>query len=156
MFKITIQLSKKDRNVLQNICSAIGVVGLELNYINQTLRRAIRPARPGLVSHVQTGRVGNMLSYKLTLPALDPVGSADVVTRRLTVNGTTQEFNRDQTEVDGFSGEQGSTVEGTLTDIDDAGNESAPSAFSFVLTDTIPPSDPGAVGLIVTEEPAPS
>lgn len=152
MFKITIQLSKKDRDVLQNICSAIGVVGLELNYINQTLLRAMRPARPGSVSHVQTGRVGNMLHYKLTLPALDPVGSADVVTRRLTVNGATQEFNRDQTEVDGFSGEQGSTVEGTLVDIDDAGNESAPSAFSFVLTDTIPPSQPQEVGLVVTSE----
>jgi hypothetical protein len=118
-----------------------------LEQIARNTRRP--PPQPGTVTLIVTGESDMALQYKLTLPT--PTVS-DVTTRKLTVNGNTTEHAVAVVEVEGFEGEQGAEVAGTLVDVDDAGNESVPSAFTFTLTDTFAPPEPGAVGIVVTGE----
>lgn len=92
-----------------------------------------------------------MLVYALTLP---PAGAPDVVRRVVTqtVNGG------EPTEFDATDGMEvryndNDQVVLTLRDIDDAGNESAPSEpFAFTATDAIAPPQPGQVGLTLLRE----
>lgn len=109
------------------------------------------PAEPGDVQLVVTSQGDSgMLQYTLTLPA---PGASDVVKRTLTVNGNATEITDvTQAEVSGFEGNDGDTVSVSLADTDDAGNVSPTHNQTFTLTDTIPPSEPGDIGLVVTGE----
>jgi len=112
---------------------------------------------PGPVSLTITAENQNVLTYKINLPS-EPAEPNDIASGELTitVNGQTPAVvatTKGQTEVDGLSGEQGDTVEVTFAYIDDAGNRSVhPSVLNVTLADTIPPADPGALGLEVTAE----
>ena len=94
-----------------------------------------------------------MLSFVLTLPERS---AKDVVARELTVSvdgvETVESLNGDSLESQVYSGLDNAAVAGRLVDIDDAGNRSEPSEFTFVLVDTIAPPAPGQVGLKVTAE----
>lgn len=95
-----------------------------------------------------------MLRFKLLLP--NP-GASDVVARKLVVvNGNNEpqqlDLPGDSMETLEMEGQDNDVVSGTLEDIDDAGNVSPAREFSFILTDTIAPPQPGEIGLVVTGE----
>jgi hypothetical protein len=100
-----------------------------------------------------TKEENDMLFFEFELPA---PGASDVVTRKLTVKVGSADASTVDLAVGAaspeFSGADNDVVEGSLVDVDDAGNSSEPSNFSFVLTDTIAPPLPGQVGLKVTRE----
>lgn len=136
------------------------LVLVELHNINRTLNELIKVIRmgrkPGIVFPVFKDGEKNMLKFYLSLPAK---GASDVVARELLVSIAGAEpalyvLGANATQSIEFVGSDNSTVVGTLVDVDDAGNRSGASEFSFVLVDTIPPATPGAVGLVVTEEVA--
>lgn len=115
------------------------------------------PPRPGTISLKVTGENRNMIQFSVQLPAL-PTEPNDIAKGELTVKvgdgePTVHEVAKDQTEVTGLEGAQDATVELTFTYIDDAGNRSAnPAVFTTTLADTVPPADPGALGVVVTGE----
>lgn len=94
------------------------------------------------------------LVYSVTAgPAVD----ADVASRRLivTVNGevtSTTEHPKDATTFGEITAPQDASVVVTLVDIDDAGNESQPAFIEFTAKDTIPPSQPGSLGVTLVRE----
>lgn len=94
------------------------------------------------------------LKYKITLPA---PGANDVVSRKLStsINGgeaTVTELPGDALETEALYADD-DNVSLTLVDVDDAGNESAPSpTLEFVAKDTIAPNAPGELGATLIEE----
>jgi hypothetical protein len=128
---------------------------LLLRSINSTclsILKVLRLKKPGKVSITMFEGEG-MLSFVLTLPERS---AKDVVARELTVSvdgvETVESLNGDSVESQVYSGLDNAAVAGRLVDIDDAGNRSEPSEFTFVLVDTIAPPAPGQVGLKVTAE----
>lgn len=99
-----------------------------------------------------------MITFDVQLPALPDDPTNEIASGELTivVDGGAPDVRavaRDATLVTGLSGPQDSTVELSFVYIDNAGNKSAtPSTASVVLTDTVPPPNPGALGVVVTGE----
>jgi hypothetical protein len=95
-----------------------------------------------------------MLYFTISLP---PVGATDVVERRLTVIvGSDDPISITpavtDTESQEFGGEDNEPVHAELIDVDDAGNQSQPSVLDAVLADTLPPPQPGAMGIVLKRE----
>ena len=135
--------------ILNRLLKAI----LELTKAIQDNTKAQRLKRPALVFLQLTREVNEMLFFTLELPE---AGASDVVTRKLSLKigsaeAVSLELAVGETAPE-FSGNDNDVVEGSLVDVDDAGNASEPSNFSYVLTDTIAPPAPGQVGLKVTRE----
>ena len=99
--------------------------------------------------------MSNVLTYSVSAAA--PV-DGDVVARLLTlvVNGEDQgtaELPASAAEgLSVFSVPQDAEVVLTLVDVDDAGNKSAPAVLTFTATDTVPPQQPGALGVTLLSE----
>jgi hypothetical protein len=121
---------------------------------------------PDQISLIVTKEIGSMLQFKITLPA-EPDAPNDIVGGELTVTIGSETpvvvaTSKGQSEVTGadaatpFSGNQGDLVSASFVYLDDAvppNRSMHPSAINGVeLTDTIPPSDPGSLGLAVTAE----
>jgi hypothetical protein len=130
----------------------------ELVTVAKSILKVLRLRRPGLVYLRIVGEFQKgsdwMLRFKLLLPA---PGASDVVTRKLTVaigaaEPVTVDLPGDALESAEYSGGDNETVSGSLVDVDDAGNQSEAREFSFVLVDTLPPPQPGEIGLVVTGE----
>jgi hypothetical protein len=86
-----------------------------------------------------------------------PAVDADVTGRQLTVvvNGevlSIVELAGSATDLGEVKVEQNSNVTISLVDIDDAGNRSQPAVLEFVATDTIPPAQPGSLGVTLARE----
>jgi hypothetical protein len=115
--------------------------------------KVLRLKKPGLIFISLRQGDDGMLKFVLVLPA---AGAKDVVARelRFTVGDVSQEVDLegDAVETAEFSGADNEKVVGTLVDVDDAGNRSETREFSFVLADTLPPPQPGVVGLKLTGE----
>lgn len=132
---------------------------LDLNIkIQKLLDRLRNLPDPGQISLSVTSENGTMLTFKIKLPPL-PDDPGDIVSGELTIAvgaGEQQVIatTKEQTEVVGLTGQQGEQVNASYAFVDDAGNRSAhPSAIAgLVLSDTIPPADPGALALEVTGE----
>lgn len=121
------------------------------------LTGAAKIAAPEFLEVRQIGRdnMADVLVYKVSVaPAVD----ADVVERRLTVvvNGLVVEgpkvFPASATDLGEVRAEQGASVLLTLVDVDDAGNRSEPASLEFVAEDTLPPAQPGALGVTLVAE----
>lgn len=121
----------------------------------RSIEKLLRLRQPGqvylkIVSEEGTG----MLKFKIILPV---AGAHDVVSRNLSIKIGDEEpqvveLAGDDTESAEYTGAQGTTVSGQLTDVDDAGNVSPARDYSFTLTDTLAPPVPGEIGLLVIEE----
>jgi hypothetical protein len=130
---------------------------LFLYLINKNVKKILKNLRlkkPGTVLIGFKFEGGNgMLNFVLDLPV---AGAADVVSRELTVVvdgvSSVETLAGDAAVSADYSGIDNAVVTGSLVDVDDAGNRSEASEFSFVLTDTVAPPAPGAVGLRVTAE----
>lgn len=125
-----------------------------LKEIFRLLETIIKPRKPTGISYLVLKEVNDMLKFVLTLPQ---AGAADVVARKLTVkvgDAEAESFDLagDAVESQEFECADNTEVTGSLVDVDDAGNESAASEFSFVIVDTFPPPQPGEVGVKVTGE----
>lgn len=127
---------------------------IEIVALLKQVLKVVRLKKPGMVFIRIVSEDGKMLKFVLDLPA---PGASDVVKRELSVRVGSADVK--SIELDGaalvteeLEGADNDSVDGQLIDIDDAGNRSEASSFSFVLTDTIPPPAPGAVGLRVTAE----
>lgn len=127
---------------------------LYLIYVDvKKILKNLRLKKPGKVLiTIKDGEKG-MLKFVLDLPV---AGAADVVARELTVvvDGVTsvESLAGDAVASAEYSGVDNAVVTGSLVDVDDAGNRSEASNFSYVLVDTIAPPAPGAVGMRVTAE----
>ena len=127
---------------------------LELLVVVRRMLKVARLKRPGLVFLKMIAEKNNMLTFVLTLP---PPGASDVVKRQVTVaiggdDHMLIEYDSTTRVTEEMSGSDNDTVVGSLVDVDDAGNFSAAREFSFVLTDTIPPPQPGEVGIAIVFE----
>lgn len=115
---------------------------------------------PGPLGYKITGEIpggeemADIIVYDVNLPALDVPN--DVVSRELTVvtGGETNVIvvGPADTVVPGLQAEQDAAVDLTLVNIDDSGNRSGPSLFSFVAVDTIAPPVPGNLGVVIVDE----
>lgn len=128
---------------------------VELRDAVAAILKLLRLRTPGLVwmKVVSEGENG-MLKFVLMLP---PKGVSDVVQRQLAVKVGSNDLGTvvlegDIIESNEMQGDDNDVVEGSLIDVDDAGNPSEPRTFSFVLTDTLAPPQPGELGIRVTEE----
>lgn len=139
---------------LRRLIAAISALTVEI----VRLRKVIGLRKPGLVfvRMVSEGKFG-MSKFALVLPA---PGASDVVSRELVIaidggEAVTQTLPGSSLESEPFEANEGSTVTGSLVDIDDATptpNRSEPSVFELVLTDTIAPPTPGQVGAKMLSE----
>jgi hypothetical protein len=98
--------------------------------------------------------MADRLTYAVSV---GPVVDHDVLKRELSVvvNGLvveTKVFPADAVELGTVTVEQDATVELMLVDVDDAGNRSEPATLEFVAVDTLPPSQPGALGVTLVSE----
>lgn len=100
--------------------------------------------------------MADLLTYRISA---DAPKDADVVERLLTVSVDGQDVSDyaksaapDTTEFGEINVLQGAAVVVTLVDVDDAGNKSEPAEFSFVAQDTIPPAQPGSLGVTLVSE----
>jgi len=87
--------------------------------------------------------------------AVPPPAAEDVVKTKVkhTSDGKSKDFEIDPTAAT----LQVEAVQGTdnvleLVDVDDAGNDSTPSVFSWLAIDTVPPPARGQLGILQTEE----
>jgi len=86
-----------------------------------------------------------------------PVVDGDVVSRVLTfvVGGeepSERSFPGSSVDFGLLTVPQDSTVVLTLVDVDDSGNKSVPAVVEFVAADTLPPSQPGGLGVTLVSE----
>lgn len=111
---------------------------------------------PGVLQVVLGENMADNLTFKVLLPTLESPG--DVESGELTVivgEGEPQVIATavEDTEVTGLEGPQGETVVLSFVYVDDAGNKSeAPAELTLVLEDTIPPQNPGSLGVEVVSE----
>lgn len=129
-------------------------INANLKEIFRLLNIIVKPPKPDGISFLISEKENGMLKFVLTLPQ---AGAADVVARKLTVkvgeaDAETFDLAGDVVESQEFECEDNAEVTGSLVDVDDAGNESAASEFSFVIVDTLAPPQPGEVGVKVTGE----
>lgn len=102
--------------------------------------------------------MADVLTYKVSAA---PVVDADVVERQmiLVLNDdhaapVLRLFTREQTDLGTIDVPQDAKVLLTLVDVDDAGNRSEPAVLEFVATDTLPPAQPGGLGVALVAEKA--
>lgn len=106
------------------------------------------------VEELRSDSMTDTITYQVSAGV--PV-SGDVVSRVLTVmvDGEQQSSTAYVGPVTSFgtiSVPQDANVTVTLVDVDDAGNKSEPAEYSFVAVDTIPPAQPGALGVTLVGE----
>lgn len=102
--------------------------------------------------------MADVLTYQVSVaPAVD----ADVKERLLSVYVGADEprevrrFEATATDLGEIHVEQDTAVKLVLVDVDDAGNQSEPAVLEFVAVDTLPPSQPGALGVTLVREQPP-
>jgi hypothetical protein len=138
-------------------------------FLAELIRWALKPpAQPGLFKLSVTGEEltgdgkGGFEMRKnitvITMPALTDGNPEGVATRKFTVNATDGSFTfgQDFTVPSDYSVTvklaQGVEVTLALTDVDQAGNNSAPRTMTFTPSDVTPPSQPGEFQMTVTGE----
>ena len=139
--------------ILKELVALLSIARLILVEL-RAIRRIVGKRSPGFVFLKVVREENEMLFFTLALP---PAGASDVVKRQLVVtvgSGDTQtiDLNGTDTVSPELSGADNDTVVGTLVDTDDAGNASPAREFSFVLTDTLAPPQPGELGITITRE----
>ena len=134
------------------VCILLILLLLVLLRVQATLKPVSKPEFK--LRQIGRNTMPDVLTYSVTV---GPVVDKDVVTRRLTVNvdGTdtgTTDFPGTATDLGLVSAVQNSKVVLTLVDIDDAGNKSEPATVSFTAEDTLPPAQPGKLGVTLVSE----
>lgn len=119
---------------------------------------AVRIAKPVLkYSQIRGESMSDMLTYTISAA---PVVDSDVVSRVLTVSISGEEPSErtlpgSAVDFGQLTVAQDVTVTLTLVDVDDAGNKSEPAVVEFVAADTLPPGQPGGLGVTLVGENLP-
>jgi len=129
--------------------------------LRELLYDLLLKGKPGPVQIVITGESDmDQIQFKVVLP---PVSAPDVTEREVSVKvgdaeAGVSKLDKGALEITGLNGNEGAEVKVELVDIDNAGNRSPASTASITLVDTVPPPQPGQIGLMVTGEthPAPA
>lgn len=138
------------------VCSVIwvGLVGLILAYC--FFARRSEPDAPVSLSveELRSNDMADSITYRVSAGA--PV-SGDVVSRLVTVvvdgvEQTATAYDGQSVDLGNITVPQDSSVVVTLVDVDDAGNKSEPASITFVAADTIPPAQPGFLGVTLVGE----
>lgn len=131
------------------------------NLIRELFQWACRPPQPGLLYVFQEElHMPNRFRVHVLLPPIPVAEAGEVVSRKLTrtINETGPSIQDTipigQSEFT-FEAQQDDRVHLKLVHFDDAGNASTPSHFEFTVTDTVPPSEPGAMAVSLEEIPDP-
>jgi hypothetical protein len=144
--------AEKIKPTLERIADALEALATTAGRVRFILNR------PGQITFEAVGqrKVGKMsfIQFKIVLP---PVADADAVDRELSVQigdgePEVESVGIETREVYGHEGPQDSTVRLSLVNIDDAANRSEPSVLEAVLTDTVPPAQPGELAIVATGE----
>lgn len=98
--------------------------------------------------------MADSITYRVSAGA--PV-SGDVVSRLVTVvvdavEQSTTAYDGQSVDLGNITVPQDSNVVVMLVDVDDAGNKSEPASITFVAADTIPPAQPGFLGVTLVGE----
>lgn len=120
----------------------------------QTIRMQTSCPGPVLIHFTGESLMPDLIAFRLSLP--EP-SAPDVVTREIVISfadgsTATRTYAGTTRETQIFHGVQDTEISGLLVDIDDGGLRSVPREFSFTLLDTVPPPQPGAVGIEVVGE----
>lgn len=130
------------------------VVSLILAYYFAPEQNKVHTPRGLRVVEVRSNDMADSITYRVSAGA--PV-SGDVVSRLVTVvvdevtQGTTA-YSGSAVDFGNITVPQDASVTVLLVDVDDAGNKSEPASVSFVAADTIPPAQPGFLGVTVVGE----
>lgn len=123
--------------------------------IHQLLKELVRrQIQPGPIYVWKVGEiVANRFRVRVLLP---PIVDPDTINAELSclVNGVAEPpktFDRIATDTE-YVFDQGASVKLSLVNIDDAGNRSTPSEREFVVTDNVPPAQPGELAIEVLGE----
>lgn len=123
----------------------------------KSVKKLTRPPDPGRLSlSIVEELMGSVLKYDVELPVA--ADAAEVQGGELTVTLAGSDpvvisTLAGQAKVEGLEGPQDSGLVLSFVFIDDAGNKSTTaSVLDTTLRDTIPPEDPGALGITVTGE----
>ena len=115
--------------------------------------------RPGpmYVFYTERPTMGNRFQVTVLMPDLPSELVNEVLSRRLktTINGnllSDDTFDVSETQRV-FEAVQDDAVDLELYNIDDSNNESPATVKSFVIVDTIPPPQPGEIGIELAELP---
>lgn len=114
--------------------------------------------RPGLVKLALKKESFNMATSIFDVTLVLPGVSAPDVTKRVlqySLDGgsaVTVDLATEGVEYVINDVPQDTTIYGSLVDVDESGNQSAPSEFTLVVSDTQAPPQPGQVGLVLGEE----
>jgi len=135
-------------------------LGSRLDHLERLIKKlfSYRTPNPTSISLTVKGENMDQLGFEVSVPRAP---GSDIVGGELRVKiGTGEEqifpTTPEQTEVTGLTGPQGAKYQLSFVYIDDAGNRSKiPSVLSGVLTDTIPPPNPGELGIRVVSETSP-
>src|SRR5262245_45486504 len=113
----------------------------------------LAPARPGPLTIGNTETI-TMLRYTVQMPPAPAIGDLNVREVVVVLNSAQEVRPLPPTQASfQFDTEPGVSVSITLTDIDTAGNRSAPSApLAFTATDTVPPPQPGGLSVGSVEQ----
>lgn len=100
--------------------------------------------------------MADVLTYRVSV---GPVVDGDVVVRKLSVylDGAetpreVREYEPSATDLGDLLVPQGASVVLSLVDVDDAGNQSEPATLEFAAVDTLPPAQPGMLGVTLVGE----
>src|SRR5262245_16698286 len=120
---------------------------------SRVIRHVLVPARPGPLSVTNVETI-EMLRYTIQMPPAPAIGDLNV--REIVVSLNTAQEVRPLPPTQAsfqFDTEPGVAVSIVLTDIDTAGNRSAPSApLAFTATDSVPPPQPGGLSVGSVEQ----
>jgi hypothetical protein len=130
------------------------IVSLILAYYFASAQNIVSTPGGLRVDEIRSNDMADLITYRVS--AGTPV-SSDVVSRLVTVvvddvtQGSTS-YGASVSDFGNITVPQDSSVTVTLVDVDDAGNKSDPAAISFVAADTIPPAQPGFLGVTLVGE----
>lgn len=128
-----------------------------LEGLAKSVKKLTRPPDPGRLSlSIVEELMSSVMKYDVVLPVA--ADAAEVQGGELTVtlagsDPVVVSTAAGQAKVEGLEGPQDAAVSLSFVFIDDAGNKSTtPSVLDATLRDTIPPEDPGALGIEITGE----
>ena len=130
------------------------IVSVILVYYFATEQNTVNTPGGLRVEEIRSNDMADLITYRVSAGA--PV-SGDVVSRLVTVvvddvtQGSTA-YGASVVDFGNITVPQDSSVTVFLVDVDDAGNKSEPASISFVAVDTLPPAQPGFLGVTLVGE----
>ena len=134
--------------------AALTAIRKDLVYLRRAVAKLLLPVPGPLEPRLKAERNDNMLVYTAGIPALSEAEQAQVTAGELVSirfrdnKGVVTDLPVDAAESPEFTAADDEEVTISLTNVDNAGNESTAVTQTFAAKDTIPPEAPGGFGEI--------